>query len=144
MLARSLSNSRYTSIKKKEAWHFQSILLFISQDFEQKIRCHWAACFCCSFLRNHKLKEKWSHFDLKCWVTGGTNIRQGIMSNWRISSQFDSNILQFLGIPGRIFVPPVTQLFRSKWLDFFLQCSNSSPVKMIASSLWLNRKIFRK
>ena len=41
-------------------------------------------------------------------------------SNWlSISSQFDSNILQLLGIPGRILVPPATQLFRSKWLHFF-------------------------
>ena len=38
-----------------------------------------------------------------------------------ISSQFDSNILQSLWIPGRISVPPVTQIFRSKWLYFFFQ-----------------------
>ena len=38
-----------------------------------------------------------------------------------ISSQFDSNILQLLGIPGWILVPPVTQHFRSKWLHFFFQ-----------------------
>ena len=89
--------------------------------------------------------KKWSHFDLKSWVTGGTKIQPGITSNWRmfesnwleienqndnstlnsesiwisISSQFDSNILQLLGIPGRILVPPVTQLVRLKWLDFF-------------------------
>ena len=85
-------------------------------------------------------KKKWSHFDLKSWVTGGTKIRPGIPSNRRmiesnwldiesqilnwlsISNQFDSNILQLLGIPGRILVPPVTQLFRSKWLNFFFQC----------------------
>ena len=43
-------------------------------------------------------------------------------SKWfAISSQFDSNILQLLGIPGLILVPPVTQLFRSKWLHFFFQ-----------------------
>ena len=36
-----------------------------------------------------------------------------------IFSQLDSNILQLLRIPGRILVPPVTQLFRSKWLQFF-------------------------
>ena len=33
-------------------------------------------------------------------------------------SQIDSNILQLLGISGRILVPPMTQLFRSKWLIF--------------------------
>ena len=37
-----------------------------------------------------------------------------------ILSQFDSNTLQLLGILGRILVPPVTQLTRSKWLHFFL------------------------
>ena len=105
-------------------------------------------------------KKKWSHFDLKNWVTGGTKIRPGILSTWRIfesnwldverkfdsilrvnlirywdsiwfdieiqfdsniESQFDSNIVQFLGIPGRILVPPVTQLFGSKWFHFFFQ-----------------------
>ena len=77
-------------------------------------------------------KEKWIYFDLKSWVTGGTKVRPGIPSqlfniesqfkNWTsISNQFDSNILQLLGIPGRTLVPPVTQLFRSKWLHFFFQ-----------------------
>ena len=35
-------------------------------------------------------KKKWSHFDLKSRVTGGTKIRPGISSNWRI---FESNWL---------------------------------------------------
>ena len=49
-------------------------------------------------------RKKWSHFDLKRWVTG----------RW-VESQFDSNILQLLGIPSRILVPQwVTQVFRSK------------------------------
>ena len=76
-------------------------------------------------------KKKWSHFDLKSWVHGGTKFRPRIPSNWRIfeskwlsiSNQYDWNILQLLGIPGRILVPPVTQLFRSKWLHFFFQCT---------------------
>ena len=33
----------------------------------------------------------------------------------------DSSILQLLEIPGRILVPKVTQIFRSKWLHFFFQ-----------------------
>ena len=84
--------------------------------------------------------KKWSHFDLQSWVTGRTKIRSGIPSNCRIfesiwldiesqlknrvsiSSQFHSNIVQLLGIVGRILVPPVTQLFRSKWLYFIFQC----------------------
>ena len=73
------------------------------------------------------LKENWSHFDLKCWVTGETKTRprfpDTILRVWlSISSLFNSNILQLFWIPGRILVPPVTQLFRSKWLDFFFQC----------------------
>ena len=34
----------------------------------------------------HRLhwKKKWSHFDLKRWVTGRTKIQPGIPSNWRI------------------------------------------------------------
>ena len=35
-------------------------------------------------------KKKLSHFDLISWVTGGTKIRPGIPSNWRI---FESNWL---------------------------------------------------
>ena len=51
------------------------------------------------------------------------NLTLNIESIWlSISSQFDSNILQLLGISGRILVPPVTQFFRSKWLNFFFQC----------------------
>ena len=73
-------------------------------------------------------KKKLSHFRLKSWVNCETKIWPGIPSNWRIfesnwlsiSSQFNSkHILQLLGIPGRILVLPVTQLFRSKWPPFF-------------------------
>ena len=97
--------------------------------------------------------KKSSHFDLKIWVTGGTKIRLGIPSVWRIfksnwldiwsqidsilrvkltirlstSSQFDSNILQLIGISGRDFVPPVTQIFRSKWLHFFFLWGSFNP-----------------
>ena len=93
-------------------------------------------------LRLHR-KKNWSHFDLKSWVTGGTEIRPGIQStwvkltryweskNWRsISSQFDSNILQLLlGISGQTSVPPVAQLFRSKWFQFFFRCMRFSATK---------------
>ena len=36
-------------------------------------------------------RKKWSHFDLKSRVTGGTKIRPGIPSNWRMfeSSELD-------------------------------------------------------
>ena len=36
-------------------------------------------------------KKKWSHFDLKSWVAGGTKIKPGILSNWWI---FESNLLR--------------------------------------------------
>ena len=39
--------------------------------------------------------------------------------------QFDSNIFQLLGIPGRILASPVTQLFRSKWLYFLFLCAGT-------------------
>ena len=39
-------------------------------------------------------------------------------SNWlEVESLIDSNILQLLTLPGRIIIPPVTQLLRSKWLN---------------------------
>ena len=74
-------------------------------------------------------RKKWSHFDLKIWVTGGTIIWPGIPSNSRIfesncldiASQFNSNILQLLRILDRILVQPVTQIFKSKWLHIFVQ-----------------------
>ena len=72
-------------------------------------------------------RNECSHLDLKSKVTGGTKIRQWIQSNWRIfesnwydiETQFDSNILQLLGIPGWILVLPVIQLFWTNWLHFF-------------------------
>ena len=86
-------------------------------------------------------KKKWDHFDLKSWVIAGTKIRQRIPSNWRIfewnwidiESQIDSNILQLLRITGRILVPPVTQLFRSKWLNFFLVRNSSSDAALLCN-----------
>ena len=36
-----------------------------------------------------------------------------IDSQYRVNL-IDSNILQLIGIPGQILVPPVTQLFKSK------------------------------
>ena len=47
--------------------------------------------------------------------------------SFEIDSQYQVNltqirILQLLGIPDQILVPPVTQLFRLKWLHFFFQC----------------------
>ena len=51
------------------------------------------------------------------------------------SSQFDSNILQLLGILGRILVPTVTQLFRLKWLHFFFSEIKFLPLSRSAFKL---------
>ena len=66
-------------------------------------------------------------FETRYWESNWLDIESQINSIMRaklsiwlsISSQFDSNILQLFGIPGKILVPPVTQHFRSKWLHFF-------------------------
>ena len=60
-----------------------------------------------------------SQFDSQCWV----NLTLNVESIWlSMLSQFDSNILQLPTLPGRILVPQVTQLFMSKWLNFFSLC----------------------
>ena len=45
------------------------------------------------------------------------------LSHFKLSNQFDYNILQLLEIPGQILVPPVTWFFRPKWLHFFFRWS---------------------
>ena len=56
-------------------------------------------------------------------------------------SQFDSNILQLLGIPGWILVPPVTQVFRSKWLHFsFSEISLTRNLYCIQNAGFLGRR----
>ena len=57
-------------------------------------------------------------YDLKRWDTGRINIWPEIKNIWKIfesnwldiESQFSSNILQLLGIPGWILVLPVTHI----------------------------------
>ena len=94
------------------------------------------------------LKEKWSHFNLKSWVTNGTKIWPVIQVIGECLSQIDSISSQFklifniesswhkyspiTWIPGQIFVPLVTQLFRSKWLHF-----SSSAGKGRGLHLWM-------
>ena len=64
------------------------------------------------------LRVKWTNwqFDSQYRVNLTLNIEPIWLS---ISSQFDSNILQLLGILSRISVPSVTQFFKSKRLNFF-------------------------
>ena len=66
--------------------------------------------------------KKWSNFDLKSWVNGGTKIRPGIQSNWKV---FESIWLKYSPITHN-HIRPVTQLFRSKWLHFFFQCKRGA------------------
>ena len=112
------------------------------------IECSSMESFSASVLWQHvkkSLKGMESFWPKNC-VTGGTKIRPKIQSYWRIfesnwleiESQFNSNILQLLGIPGRILVPKVTQLFRSKWLYFFLQWSFRAKSKRIGKCLYFN------
>ena len=58
------------------------------------------------------------------------------------SSQFYSNILQLLGIPGPILSPPVTQCYRSKWLPFFFQCwwEYSNAIPNTRKAVWITSK----
>ena len=65
----------------------------------------------------HHWKNKWSHFDQKIWVTGGTKIRE---SNCRFDSQFRVNLTQIFSNYSEYWVefylvPSVTQIFRSKF-----------------------------
>ena len=63
------------------------------------------------------------------WESNWLNIESQIDSTLRVKltqhwdwRQIDSNILQLPTLLGRILVPPLTQLFRSKWLNFFSKC----------------------
>ena len=92
--------------------NIESIWLSISSQFDSQYRVNLTL----------NIESIWfsisSQFDSQYRV----NLTLNVESIWlSISSQFDSNILQLLRIPGWILVPPVTQLFRSKWLHFFFQ-----------------------
>ena len=57
------------------------------------------------------------------WKSSRLNIESQIYSTIRIkmTQHWKSNWLKYL--PGRIIIPPVTQLLRSKWLNFFSRCT---------------------
>ena len=56
----------------------------------------------------------WSLWLVLWFVLFDSILRVKLLIWLSIWSQFDSNILQLLGISDRILVPPMTQLFRSK------------------------------
>ena len=68
----------------------------------------------------HSTLKKWSHFDLKSWVTGETKIWPGIPSDWRI---FESN---WLDIESKFanwgFLKSITedQVYPNKWKLCFI------------------------
>ena len=63
-------------------------------------------------------KKKWSYFYLKCWVTGGAKVDPILRVKLSIWFSISSNLTQIFIL--QLLVPPVTQLFRLKWLHFFL------------------------
>ena len=93
-------------------WYFffYSLLFTINLNVLHKRCLHW--------------KKKWSHFDLKVESLAELKFDPGFQSsNWRIfeSNWFDieSQINNLTLSTESILVPPMTQLFRSKWLHFF-------------------------
>ena len=108
--------------------------------------CEWA--FSITITLKEKLKTFW-HKKLSHWRSKNLTRDSEKLDNiwvkstryWESNCQFDSNVHQVLGIPGRISVPPLTRLFRSKCVHFFSQrsliqwvvkgtmilCSNSTP-----------------
>ena len=77
-------------------------------------------------------KKKWSHFELKSWVTGGTKIWSGIPCNWRI---FEPN---WIAIESQIDSPlrvKLTRHWESNWLAI------ESQIDSLLRSIW--RKYFQ-
>ena len=90
---------------------------------------HWKQTF---YLHCIHRKKKWSHFDLKNWVTSGSKIWPGIPSNFRI---FESNWLDIesnwqFDSQYRVNLTQIIHLIH-QWLNFlgqndfifFFQCS---------------------
>ena len=64
---------------------------------------------------------------IKCQYLQFDLILRVKLSIWlSISIQFDSNILQFLGIPGRNLVPAVTQILGQNDSIFYFSVRNNS------------------
>ena len=98
-------------------------------------------------------KKKWSHFDLKSWVTGGTKFDPGLRVigeylskidsilrvNFEMDSQFSVNLTRLLDL-GRILVSPLTQLL-TVWMVFrtvAICIYRSSPLVPLDSCLQLH------
>ena len=74
-------------------------------------------CYLCfSFLNSHFL-----------YTSNKYSKRRNRVILTLVSSQFDSNIFQLVGIPGRILVSPVTPIFRSKYFIFSFCVGKKTP-----------------
>ena len=81
--------------------------------------------------------KKFNHFGRKSWITGGTKIQPGILSNWRI---FESNwilieslfysyiILQLLGVIGE-YLNQIESLSRVNFTHILFSNYSESRVK---------------
>ena len=105
-----------------------------------------------------KLTQHWEYNWLNIESQVGSTLRVKLTQHWElnwfnIESPIDSNILQLLTLPNWIIIPPVTQLLRSKWLNFFSRCTERKiesfwpkklgqilvpPVTQLLWSKWLN------
>ena len=92
------------------------------------------------------LKEKWSHFDLKSWVTDGTKIRPGIPSSWRIpiwvklTRNFEAILLYYSPIK---YSESRSEFYFCQWLNFLGQnnsifsCSAKWPYRSLDTQTFL-------
>ena len=99
--------------------NIESILLSISSQFYSQYRVNLT-------LNNESI---WLSISCQFDSQYRVNLTLNIESIWLKYSP----IIYILGFPGRILVPSVTQLFRSKWLQFF-----SVSRWVIMSRTWLN------
>ena len=103
------------------------------------------------FLSVHR-EKKWSHYDLKSWVTDGIIIQPGKVSNWRIIesiwlsmlSQFDSqwwvNLtfnIKSIWLPCRANLTPMLSQFDSHVEPIWLPCWANLTL-IVEPIIWLS------
>ena len=87
-----------------EKWVTGEYLSQIDSAFRVKLTQHW--------------EFNWLNIESQIGSTLRVKLNQHWESNWiNFESSIDSNILQLFTLPGRIIIPPVTQLLMSKWLN---------------------------
>ena len=103
--------SNWLKLRVKLTQHWESNWLNIESLIDSTLRIkltqHW--------------ESNWLNIESLIGSTWRVKLAQHWESSWlNIESKIDSNILQLLTLPGRIIIPPVTQLLRSKWINFSL------------------------